>query len=530
MKNNIIIQGDAIEEMKKLELNSVDAIITDPPYGIGFMGKEWDRFEPERIKKDTEYYNKRKVVKPEVRKSRLSMISSAAAQAGSYDTSIIGARGFQKFCEDWSKEAIRVLKPGGFMLVSCSTRMYHRMTCGIEDAGFEIRDTIMWLYGSGFPKSLNIGQDFDRQECRKQLTKKLGRKPTRDEFKKQWETFRKVVGEIKRGDVQKAKEKGVGYLSDPANRNNEKQFGYGVEKITIPQTLEAKEWEGWGTALKPACEPIVVARKPLSEKNVALNVLKWGTGGINIDTCRIGYNMTDKDPATNPLYRKQAGYKNKQYCDDGSSSYKLRDEKESERIINEQGRFPANIILDEEAGKMLDEQSGNLKPQGNKLGKSIDTKGKGSFFGGGQVNDLNNYKDSGGASRFFYCAKASKSERNFGCEEMEQKDMRKEDGSAKSMEIFSNQYTESSGNPTGRGITSKRANNHPTVKPIKLMEYLIKLVTRKGARVLDPFVGSGTTMIACIKLGRIPMGIEKEEEYVKIANARIKPFLEQEKL
>ena len=196
---------------------------------------------------------------------------------------------------------------------------------------------------------------------------------------------------------------------------------------------------------------------------------------------------------------------------------------------NNQGRFPANIILDEEAGRLLDEQSGDLS-QGH--WSKTKTKGFGDFGGGSSEYFGVGEKDKSkhGASRFFYCAKASKSERNNGCEDMEQKDMRKEDGSARSMEIFSNQYTESSGNPTGRGITSKRANNHPTVKPIALMEYLIKLVSRENAVILDPFLGSGTTAIACLKLNRKIIGIEKEEEYVKIAKARIKPFLEQTKL
>ena len=151
---NKIIQGDCIEEMKKLEENSIDAIITDPPYGIGFMGKEWDNFKPETIKQGME---KDKRPKTQIASTRISNI------AGTYDKSISGARKYQEWCEQWSIEALRILKPGGYMLVSCSTRMYHRMTCGIEDAGFEIRDTIMWLYGSGFPKSLNIGKQIDKR-------------------------------------------------------------------------------------------------------------------------------------------------------------------------------------------------------------------------------------------------------------------------------------------------------------------------------------------------------------------------------
>ena len=167
MKTNTILQGDCIKQMKLLPENLVDAIVTDPPYGIGFMGKEWDNFKPSTIKKGIE---KDKRPKTQIASTRISNI------AGTYDKSIIGARGFQNFCEEWSKEALRVLKPGGFMLVSCSTRMYHRMACGIEDAGFEIRDCIQWLYGSGFPKSLNVGKSslkLIESELKKQGVEKI---------------------------------------------------------------------------------------------------------------------------------------------------------------------------------------------------------------------------------------------------------------------------------------------------------------------------------------------------------------------
>jgi len=433
--NNQIINGDCIEELKLLEENSVDAIVTDPPYGISFMGKNWDH----------------------------------------------GVPGIPFW-----KEMLRVLKPGGFLLSFGGTRTYHRLACGIEDAGFEIRDCIQWLYGSGFPKSLNIGKQIDKIQGNE----------------------REIVGRYKRPDGTNVSLKGT---ENPcfASRG-------GMDESVLKLTKGNSEWEGWGTALKPACEPIVVARKPLSEKNVALNVLKWGTGGINIDACRVG-NGEDKI---------------KGGCKAGNP-YHLTANPTEIKLNQEQGRFPANIILDEEAGKILDEQApetgafakvkSGQKEWGGEIYHKFETSG----------DDGKTFYDKGkrqGASRFFYCAKASKSERNYGCEEMEQKDMRYEDGSAKSMEIFSNQYTESSGNPTGRGITSKRANNHPTVKPIKLMEYLIKLVSKEGAVVLDPFLGSGTTLLACYNLNRKGIGIEKEEEYVKIAQARLNKLQEQRKL
>ncbi|KKN16999.1 hypothetical protein LCGC14_0970070 [marine sediment metagenome] len=467
----MIIRGDCIEQMKKLEENSVDAIVTDPPYGIGFMGKEWDRFSPQVIKEAT-----KKHLKIDHRKQSER---SSSMHSGTYDTSISGSRGFQEFCLQWSIEALRILKPGGYMLVSCSTRMYHRMACGIEDAGFEIRDCIMWLYGSGFPKSLNIGKQIDKTEGNERES--LGIK---DHAKKDF--------------------KDNLYAQDPANRNNEKVFGYGKEELTKGNS----EWEGWGTALKPAVEPIVVARKPLSEKNVALNVLKWGTGGINIDACRI---------ETFEPIQSQSGHK--------GQPFEKRDREVTPREYQTQGRFPANIILDKEAGEILDEQSGNLKS--GKMNQNHIRHTDGSPNGIYGKFDPNHplgetFGDKGGASRFFYVAKASKSERNFGMEEKQTVKQFEEKKTDDGREVVSDR-------PHQRGATNRK-NNHPTVKPIKLIEYLIKLISKENSIVLDPFTGSGTTGIACAKLNRQFIGFEKEEEYVKIAKARIKPYLEQTKL
>jgi site-specific DNA-methyltransferase (adenine-specific) len=375
---NKILHGSALEQLKTLEENSTDAIVTDPPYGLSFMGKKWD-----------------------------------------YDVPSVNV---------W-QECLRVMKPGGFLLSFAGTRTYHRLVCGIEDAGFEIRDMISWLYGSGFPKSLNIGKQIDKVQGNE----------------------REIIGTK---GLNKYNSKGmvhtVNYRSQDFDKANELTKGN-------------SEWEGWGTALKPACEPIVVARKPLSEKNVALNVLKWGTGGINIDECRIGsethkVNVNDFSNIHSNKYGSGAEIKTKGY---------------REQV----GRFPANIILDEEAGKMLDEQSGICKT-GN-INKNLVGFKKGCLYGDSKMV-IRNYKTDKptGASRFFYCAKASKSERG-------------------------------------------EENKHPTVKPIKLMEYLIKLVSKEQALILDPFLGSGTTAIACVKLNRKFIGIEKEEEYVEIANRRL---------
>lgn len=426
----MIIHGDSIERMRLLPENLVDAIVTDPPYGIGFMGKEWDNFKPSAIEEGME---KDKRPKTGIASTRTSNI------AGTYDTSISGSKKFQKWCEDWSREAFRVLKPGAFMLVSCSTRMYHRMTCGIEDAGFQIRDTIMWIYGSGFPKSLNIGKQIDKIQG----------------------NDREVIGEKVRGDVEKAKQNGTTFAAADANKNNKDIFGYGKEILTKGNS----EWEGWGTALKPACEPIVVARKPLSEKSVASNCLKWGTGGINIEACRIPAGENDRQD-----YGRD---KDIPYKTESNSLGNFKKNTSYKRP--EAGRFPANIIFDEEAGEILGEPS-----------------------------------------RFFYCAKASKKERNYGCENLptqRKSHMQTTNGTGtRSMKDgFPDTYVQ---------------NNHPTVKPINLMEYLVKLVSKEGATVLDPFLGSGTTAIACIKLKRKWIGIEREEDYIKIVHARIKPFMD----
>ena len=362
--------GDCLEKLKDLPDNSVDSIVTDPPYGLSFMSKKWD-----------------------------------------YDVPSV---------EIWT-ECLRVLKPGGHLLSFSGSRTYHRMAVRIEDAGFEIRDQIMWIYGSGFPKSLNIGKAADKLQGNE----------------------REVVG-TKRGQG-----------NIPNDRGN-----WGLKPHTdVIVDKGQSEWEGWGTALKPAHEPIVVARKPLSEKSVALNVLKWGTGGLNIDVSRIGYN--DDKPKGTWLDREDGNSWNK--------DYKRTEDWEP----NNTGRWPANIILDEEAGQILDEQSGISKSTPDKRTTKTPT---GQMFGTGKITSHN---DKGGASRFFYCPKTSKKDRD-------------ED------------------------------NNHPTVKPTSLMEYLIKLITPVNGTVMDPFMGSGSTGKASVRNGFDFIGIEREEEYIKIAEARIK--------
>jgi len=348
-----LLQGDCLKELKELKDNSIDSIVTDPPYGLGFMGKQWDTFDKTQFgNAGSEGANDLKVKKNFKTLPRYRSDNS-----------------FYEFSFAWAKEVFRVLKPGGYLLSFGGSRTYHRMACAIEDAGFEIRDMIEWVYGSGFPKSHNIGKAVD---------KKLG---------------------------------------------NERET----------------KWNGWGTALKPAHEPIVMARKPLSEKTVASNVLKYGTGGINIDESRVGFeNKEDYNESTKKNQHGDFGTKpmtnNNVYGD-----YSMIQPKNYAPA----SRFPANLIHD------------------------------------GSKEILEVFGDK---SRFFYCAKTSKTDRNEGLEK----------------------------------------NNHPTVKPTKLMRYLVRLVTPKGGIVLDPFMGSGSTGKACMMEGFSFIGIEKESEYMKIAEARIK--------
>jgi len=329
-----IIQGDSLIKLKELPENSVDSIVCDPPYGLSFMGKKWD-----------------------------------------YDVPSV---------ELW-KEAMRVLKPGGHLLSFAGSRTYHRMAVNIEDAGFEIRDQIMWVYGSGFPKSHNIGKAVD---------KTLGAK-------------REVVGTVKI----------TGHGKDNVKHGTQNRNKLEFDKLSDEAvTEEAKKYEGWGTALKPAHEPIVVARKPLSEKTIAKNVLEWGTGGINIDGCRVGTEERE-----NPQYE---GGDLMAISKGGKQEWKGKKE-----IV--QGRFPANFIHD---------------------GSDEATEGLGD------------------KARYFYTAKASKKDRNEGLEDMEDKvkltQMRSANGTGDK-------------NFDGGFQDSIQKNNHPTVKPTKLMQYLVRLVTPK---------------------------------------------------
>ncbi|MCQ0032558.1 DNA-methyltransferase [Burkholderia glumae] len=391
--NCTLYLGDCRDVLKTIADGSMDAVVTDPPYELGFMGRDWDR--------------------------------SGVAN----DVAV------------WA-ECLRVLKPGGHLLAFSGARTYHRMACAIEDAGFELRDQIMWIYGSGFPKSKNLDGD----------------------------------------------------------------------------------WAGWGTALKPAHEPICVARKPLVG-TVAVNVLEHGTGALNIDACRISYENDPADPARNPLYRKTAGYANGNHSDCHSSSFSMKDGS-GERNPNNLGRWPANVIHDgsDEVLAAFPDAPGQLADASTKPDRRKTQNTYGALRAGraGEASANRRYTNAGGtnfaatpgvrrldtgsAARFFYCAKASRADRN--------------DGVGGSDEPA----VETNATMREREIadwSARNGNHHPTVKPTELMAYLCRLVTPPGGIVLDPFMGSGSTGKACIREGFGFVGIDLTPEYVEIGRARI---------
>ena len=413
----MLIHGNNLNELPKLPDNSVDAIITDPPYELGFMGKTWD------------------------------------------------STGIAYNIQLW-QQCLRVLKPGGHLLAFGGSRTYHRLACAIEDSGFQIRDQLMWVYGSGFPKSLNISKAIDKAAGAE----------------------RQVVG-----------------IKD--NKGRVRADGWGLsdsdgDVITNPNTDSAKQWDGWGTALKPAHEPIVLARKPL-DGTVAQNVLTHGVGGINIDGCRVDF-VSDED-------REESTAKN-QHQDFGTEpmtnntvygDYSMM----KPTNYNPPGRFPANFIHDgsDEVLELFPDSKGGAYPA--KRGQAVNT----SFAGGQETEGgFRAMGDDGSAARFFYCAKANKKDRNEGLDDFQPKrdsDRIADDGVG-------------GANPRNRTNTEK-VNHHPTVKPTDLMRYLCRLITPPGGTILDPFTGSGSTGKAAVLEGFNFIGIELDPDYIAIAEARI---------
>jgi len=419
-----IYNGDCRDVLPTLDL--VDAVVTDPPYGLSFMGKGWDRGIPS--------------------------------------------------VEFW-EAVMAAMKPGAHLLAFGGTRTFHRLTCAIEDAGFEIRDCLMWVYGSGFPKSLDVSKAIDKAASAE----------------------REVVG----------KAKGIGSNSGES-RYNWNNVADAVDRRyydeTISATDDAKDWEGWGTALKPAWEPIVLARKPL-EGTVANNVLEHGVGGLNIDGCRVDYSAKDDS-------RIGKGYTHNAKVGLEIGSKKDNSEGEIQQLHNSQGRWPANLIHDgsEEVVELFpDTKSGALssKVQRGKFGQQgIYGKSDGSGVGTTYMTS------EGSAARFFYCAKASKKERDMGLRDIETH-------SAGDMTGGRKEGSDGLNSPrAGAGRTQGGHNNHPTVKPIALMQYLCRLITPPGGVVLDPFMGSGSTLVAAQAEGFNSVGIDTEESYCEIARRR----------
>lgn len=425
-----LLCGDCLVKLRVIPDATFDAVVTDPPYELGFMGKTWD------------------------------------------------ASGIAYSVELW-REVLRVLKPGGHLLSFGGTRTYHRMACAIEDAGFEIRDSLHWMYGTGFPKSLNVSKALDAAAgAEREETPTVAMQPKGD------------VGEI-------SKNKRCA-VCGKARASGNPCVCPRLEDIAV--TEAAKQWEGWGTALKPGHEPIVLARKPL-EGTVAANVQKWGTGGLNIDGCRIGTETRTVEPTGTRIDRCEGRDPEK---------FAAWQAKQQPKEVN--GRWPANVLLDEDAAAELDAQSGISKSTGGSRGAGGQN-GKLSPIGA-QPDFVPGKGDTGGASRFFYVAKPSRKERDLGCDHLTPKS----GGEATDREDDSKGVD----NPrAGAGRTGGAKNYHPTVKPIELMRYLVRLVTPPGGLVLDPFAGSGTTGMAALFEGFRFVGVEASEEYFPITCARI---------
>ncbi len=462
----ILYNDDCLNAMRRLEDNSVDSIVTDPPYGLSFMGKKWD-----------------------------------------YDVPGVDV---------WA-ECLRVLKPGGHLLAFAGTRTQHRMAVRIEDAGFEIRDMIAWVYGSGFPKSLDVSKAIDRaggnplawrafseayaaavqastfkhsdidrvlgiksSSCYWARTDHRGGMPPRHHWKAVRELlglsadFERLYDEAER-EVVGQKTAGI---ANPDDRDRHTIGGSAavVVDITAPATEAAKQWQGWGTALKPALEPITVARKPLGEKTVAANVLAHGTGALNIDGCRVATEDKLSGGHASGGQQMTGGWERPWMKDPDAVAANAERSRQSVAKAEELGRWPANLIHD-----------------------------------GSEPVDL-----LGSAARFFYCAKASKRDRDEGLEGFADKQ-------AAGLPMRS-----AEGERGGEGLDGTntdrltiRKNVHPTVKPTDLMRYLCRLVTPLGGVVLDPFMGSGSTGKAAILEGFQFIGCEMSPEYMEIAKARI---------
>ncbi|MEO8679233.1 MAG: site-specific DNA-methyltransferase [Vicinamibacterales bacterium] len=428
----MIHQGDLFDVLPTFDAESIDACVTDPPYGIGFMGREWDTFKPGTSQHRKLMHPRERIASKNPNIDGRHRSPALSPSQIDYDYSTAGLRGFQQWTERWATEVLRVLKPGAYIVVCGAPRSHHRMMCGLEDAGFVVRDCFAWLFGSGFPKNLNLG-------------------------------------------------------------------------------------DGRGTALKPAHEPIALAWKPF-KGTITGNVAKHGTGALNIDACRLNFTgPEDAAAAAAAAARRHRGDQNENRRALGDFNGRASETVASYEAGIEAGlgRWPANVLLDEEAAAILDEQTGELTSGANPTRRGSDKfRDTYSEFKGQEECEAVRGLDVGGASRFYYVAKPSREERDYGCAGLTAKTggeaTDRKDGSA------------GVNNPrAGAGRTGGSRNFHPTVKPVELMRWLVKLVTPPGGTVLDPFTGSGTTGMACRYESREFIGIEREAEYIQIAERRI---------
>ena len=396
-----LITGNSFDRLKELPDNSVGALVTDPPYLINFLGNDWDKK------------------------------NSPAADP-----------------EFW-KLVLQKLKPGAHGLVFGHSRQHHRVMVALEDAGFEIRDVMMWMYGQGFPKNHNVGKAVDKLQGNK----------------------RTVIGTKADFSLDGAKRKAENHQSHQETDNAGHKPGY-KKGWDTEVSVGTSSWEGWGTALKPAYEPIIMVRKPLEKKlTVAKNCLKHGVGAINIDDSKIAATDKNKFPVG-------------EYTTDTTVG-KIRPTTRT-ADPDPQKRYPANIILDEKAGEILNEQAPQVGSLFKATRKKDTTGGTGHSWtnAGKRTGEDNGLHDGlGGAARFFYCAKISSKERNWGM---------------------------------GKG-----KNSHPTVKPVSLMNYLVRLIAPKGETVFDPFMGSGSTGMACVLNDNNFIGIDMDQDYVEVSKQRI---------
>jgi DNA modification methylase len=508
-----VLHGDALALLKTLPDNSVDSIVTDPPAGISFMGKEWDN-------PDTFPFRDRTAeAKKSGREDKVAHYGLGYQRGNRVDNLNYSKKGrdaFIAFLREVMTEALRVLKPGGHALVWALPRTSHWTATALEDAGFEVRDKLYHVFGSGFPKSLDVSKAIDKQAGKE----------------------REVIGQkIRLGD-----KKPYPYTYNGMHEGyhrpwmDDSEHVEKINSITTPATPEAQQWQGWGSATKPAVEEWVLCRKPLSESSIAKNVLKWGTGAINVDATRISHNEPIKTTErTAPRY---SGNTMNNGVRGGIQS--------TIASANPQGRFPSHLLLSHSLFCVpascepdcpiaeLDRQSGVRKsgarvhPQGeNDLGTWRAMEGMPNTS---RRTKASQYEAStGGASRYFqnfppsdfapfhYVSKASRSERNRGCEALPSTQGFDKNTSKQIAHInhATGETTYNEYKPSSNG------NGHPTVKPLALMRWLIRLITPPGGVVLDPFGGSGSTAVAAIQEGMHFILIEQSEEYVAICNARI---------